>query len=75
MIRRLNILNEVLKNVEVFDTKEMIIHEIKSMIKEAENQLAKDEIEFFEYMLEDEFTSDEEKVEIEKYLDDMKIGV
>lgn len=72
MITRLNILNEVLENVEGFNSKEMIIHEIKSMIEEAEEQLAKDEIEMFEYMLEDEFVSDEEKAEIRKYLDDMK---
>ena len=72
MITRLNILNEVLENVEGFNSKEMIIHEIKSMIEEAEEQLAKDEIEMFECMLEDEFISDEEKAEIRKYLDDMK---
>ena len=72
MITRLNILNEVLENVENFNSKEMIIHEIKSMIEEAEEQLAKDEIEMFECMLEDEFVSDEEKAEIKKYLDDMK---
>ena len=45
MIERINILNEVLTNVEVFESKEMIIHEIKVMIREAEEQLEKDEIE------------------------------
>lgn len=42
MHERIMILKEVLKNIESFNTKEQIIHEIQSMIEEAIEKLEKE---------------------------------
>lgn len=42
MHERIMILEEVLKNIESFNTKEQIIHEIQNMIEEAVEKLEKE---------------------------------
>lgn len=73
MINRIRILEEVLTNVQCFESKEMIIHEIKVMIREAEEQLEKDEIENLKDSI--EFCREngmiEEMKEYQEILDDM----
>lgn len=73
MINRIRILEEVLSNVECFESKEMIIHEINVMIREAKEQLEKDEIESLKDSI--EFCREngmiEEMKEYQEILDDM----
>lgn len=49
MHERIMILQEVLKNIEPFETKEQIIHEIRNMIEEAVEKLEKQACDIYEY--------------------------
>ena len=49
MHERVMILEEVLKNIESFNTKEQIIHEIQNMIDEAIEKLEKEACDIYEY--------------------------
>ena len=48
MHERIMILEEVLKNIEPFETKEQIIHEIQNMIEEAIEKLEKEACDIYD---------------------------
>lgn len=72
MLTEIATLERVLKNIEPFETKEDIVHEIKTMLEEAEIQLHKDTVEELEYILTTDFHTEEEKKEIREDLETMK---
>lgn len=68
MIRKIMVLEEVLANIEPFNTKEDIMHEIRTMIAEAEVELHKEEIHYLESIINDEESTPEEKEEARENL-------
>lgn len=48
MHERIMILEEVLKNIESFSTKEQIIHEIQNMVEEAVEKLEREVCDVYE---------------------------
>ena len=71
MIQKIWVLEDVLKNIEPFNTKEDIVHEIRSMLKEAEEELHKQEIGYIKDKLTEEELTSEEREELEEILKDM----
>ena len=63
MIQKINVLEEVLKNIEPFNTKDEIVHEIRTMLTEAEEELHKESIEYLKSIINDEESTPEEKEE------------
>lgn len=72
MITIVNTLEQVLKNIEPFDTKEDITHEIKTMLHEAENELNKEALGMLQQELEDPDHTDKEKQEIKEDIENIK---
>ena len=62
MITVINTLQQVLENIEPFEDKENIVHEIKTMLREAENELNKETLD----MLKDDLNNREHTEEEEK---------
>ena len=71
MIQKIWVLQEVLDNIEPFKTKEDIEHEIRTMLREAEEELHKQEIDYVKDQLKDETITPEEKEEFEEILESL----
>ena len=71
MIQKIWILEDVLRNIEPFNTKEDIVHEIRNMLKEAEEELHKQEIKYVREILSNDELTSEEREEFEEILKDM----
>lgn len=63
MIQKIKVLEEVLENIEPFNTKDEIIHEIRTMLAEAEEELHRESIDYLKSIIEDEESTPEEKEE------------
>lgn len=70
MITVINTLEQVLENIEPFNTKEDIIHEIKTMLREAENELNKQMLDMLKESLDN--STEEEKKEILEEIENLE---
>lgn len=72
MITVINTLEQVLENIEPFEDKENIVHEIKTMLREAENELNKETLDMLKDSLDNREHTEEEKKEILEEIENLE---